>query len=93
MVNGEEMTPEERSRKIDERLGSIARNLELLSGMHRHLEEKTEKLTEAMSQLAAAQAKTEDQWNKFIARIDSGLDRFARVLQIHEHRLDQLEGN
>jgi hypothetical protein len=45
-----------------------------------------------LSRLVEAQAHTDTALARFISRTDEVLNAMARILQIHEHRLTDLEG-
>lgn len=94
------MTPEERYKKIDERIDVIAHNLELLSHMHLasegkldRLEQSVGRLEHSVGRLADAQTATEEKLQRFIDTVNHGLTRFARILSNHDDRIERLEGN
>jgi hypothetical protein len=53
MLNGGHMTPEERYKRIDERLDAIARNVELLSGLQMETEKSLNNLVQTVARLVA----------------------------------------
>ena len=72
------MTPEERYEKLDQRIEAIAMNLELTVSMAQASEARMEKLIE-----------------RFFAAVEKDAENIralARVAEIHEHRLSDLEG-
>jgi hypothetical protein len=72
------MTPEERYDKLDRRLEAIAMNLELTISMAQASEARIDK---RMDQLLAAVEKDAE-----------NIRALARIAEIHEHRLSDLEG-
>ena len=78
------MTPDERLDRLSERVDAIAQSLELLTTLHRDLEQQT----------AARFAETAAQFAETAARFSETLgfiNRLARIADIHEDRLDRLE--
>jgi hypothetical protein len=79
------MTPEERYAKLDARIEAIAMNLELTASMALASEARMEKIEENLAKridklLAAVEADAEN------------IRALARIAEIHEHRLSDLEG-
>jgi len=72
------VTPEERYAKIDARLDAIAMNLELTVSMAQAAEERIGKRIDRL--LAAVEKDAEN------------IRTLARIAEIHEHRLSDLEG-
>jgi hypothetical protein len=72
------MTPEERYAKIDARLDAIAMNLELTASMAHASDERIGKRLDAL--LTAVEKDAEN------------IRALARIAEIHEHRLGDLEG-
>jgi flagellar biosynthesis/type III secretory pathway chaperone len=52
MLDGGHMTPDERMEKLTERVDSIARNVELLSGMQIESEKRLNRLIETVGRMA-----------------------------------------
>jgi ribosome-associated translation inhibitor RaiA len=79
------MTPEERYERIDARLEAIAMHLELTAAMAKASEERMEKIEqkfgERIEQLLTAVEKDAE-----------NIRALARIAEIHEHRLSDLEG-
>jgi hypothetical protein len=72
------MTPEERYARIDARLDAIAMNLELTASMAQASEERIGKRIDKL--LTAVEKDAEN------------IRALARIAEIHEHRLSELEG-
>jgi hypothetical protein len=75
------MTPEERYARIDARLDAIAMHLELTASMAHANEEMIEKLGRKLDQLATT-----------VGQDAENIRALARIAEIHEHRLSDLEG-
>ena len=77
---------------IDERLDNIARNLDILTKMHldaeREREEAERERAENDRQYHTRFQKNEER----LAQLMDGMSRIIRIIEIHEHRLDDLEG-
>jgi len=75
------MTPDERYAKIDARLEAIAMHLELTASMAHASETRTDKMEKRIDNLLAAVEKDAE-----------NIRALARIAEIHEHRLSDLEG-
>jgi hypothetical protein len=79
------MTTDERLDKLAERTDAIAQSVELLTTLHRDLEQ----------QAAASIAETRARFAETAARFSETLgfiNRLAHIAEAHEQRLDHLEG-
>jgi len=79
------MTIDERLERLTERVDAIAQSVELLTTLHRDLERQT----------AARFSETAAQFSATAARFSETLgfiNRLAHVAEVHEQRLDNLEG-
>ena len=78
---------------IDERLEALAQSVELLVSMHkdneRRLDEHIRRYTEEMKTMAKRNLRLEH----FITDIAQGTARLLHVVEAHEQRLSDLEGN
>ena len=75
------MTPDERLDRLSERVDAIAQSLELLTTLHRDLEQQT------AARFAETAAETAARFSETLGFIN----RLARIADIHEQRLDDLE--
>ena len=82
------MTSEERYEIIDRRIDAIALNLELTSHVAHENELKLGKLAEQLGKLAENQ----DKMTAFQKTDSENIRALARIAEIHEHRLSELEG-
>jgi hypothetical protein len=79
------MTTDERLDRLAERTDAIAQSVELLTTLHRDLEQ----------QMAASFAETRARFAETAARFAETLgfiNRLAHIAEAHEQRLDHLEG-
>jgi Ni,Fe-hydrogenase III large subunit len=78
------MTTDERLDRLTERVDAIAQSVELLTTLHRDLEQ----------QAAAQRAETDARFSEVAARFSETLgfiNRLAHVAEAHEQRIDRLE--
>jgi hypothetical protein len=75
------MTPEERYERIDARLEAIAMHLELTASMAHASEVRIEKMEQRIDKVLVAVEKDAE-----------NIRALARIAEIHEHRLSDLEG-
>jgi len=75
------MTPEERYARIDARLDAIAMHLELTASIAHSSEERIGKLGKRIDELVTA-----------VQQDSENIRALARIAEIHEHRLSDLEG-
>jgi hypothetical protein len=75
------MTPEERYAKIDARIEAIAMHLELTASMAHASESRMEKMEKRIDKLLTA-----------VESDAENIRALARIAEIHEHRLSDLEG-
>lgn len=66
--------------------------LEYLLKVQESHESDLTRLVEAQAHLVEAQAQTDAALARFIVRTDETLNTMARILEVHEHRLTDLEG-
>lgn len=78
------MTDEERYAKLDARIEAIAMNLELTASMALASEARMEKIEENL-------AKRIDKLLKAVEADAENIRALARIAEIHEHRLSDLE--
>ena len=67
---------------IDERLAALTQSLELLASFHKDNEKRIERLAEGHVQLES-----------LVTQIAEGTARLLHVVEVHEHRISDLEGN
>lgn len=94
MENGEQMTPEERLANIEEKHQALAMHVEVLAGMQTQTENR-------IARLAELQAANEERLSRLIetvsslaestARLDNGMERMVRIVDLHEDRIHALE--
>ncbi|MGD0868673.1 MAG: hypothetical protein ABSB88_03915 [Bryobacteraceae bacterium] len=72
------MTTDERLDRLTERVDAIAQSVELLTTLHRDLEEQ-------------AAARSKETAARF-ADLGQFINSLAHIAEAHEHRLDRLEG-
>lgn len=80
---------------LDERLGALTQSVELLASFHKDNEKRMERLMVAMEGLGKAAEKVEkrnDRLEGFVTEIAHGTARLLHVAELHEERLDRLEG-
>jgi len=82
------MTPEERYARIDARLDAIAMHLELTASMAHASEARMEKL----EQLGAGLENRIENLLTAVEKDAENIRALARIAEIHEHRLSDLEG-
>jgi hypothetical protein len=75
------LTPEERYAKIDARIEAIAMHLELTASMAHASESRMEKMEKRIDKLLTA-----------VESDAENIRALARIAEIHEHRLSDLEG-
>lgn len=82
------MTTEEKLDRLTERVDAIAQSVELLTTLHRDLEESTAaRFAETNARFAATNAETAARFSETLQFIN----RLAHVAEAHEQRLDDLE--
>lgn len=82
------MTPEERYAKIDARLDAIAMHLELTASVAHANDARVDKLLTAVE-------KDEARIDKLLIAVEKDAENIralARIAEIHEHRLSDIEG-
>jgi len=67
---------------IDERLAALTQSLELLASFHKDNEKRIERLAESHVRLES-----------LVTQIAEGTARLLHVVEVHEHRISDLEGN
>jgi hypothetical protein len=80
---------------LDQRLGALAQTVELLASFHKDNEKRMDRLMVAMEGLAKATEgveKKNDRLEGFVTEIAEGTARLLHVAELHEERLDRLEG-
>ena len=85
------MTTEEKLDRLTERVDAIAQSVELLTTLHRDLEESTAaKFAETNAKFAETNAKFAETAGRFTETLGF-INRLAHVAETHEQRLDDLE--
>jgi len=79
---------DERLDRLTERHGALAQSIELMVADGKLVGARIQVLAEACSKLFETAAKQADATGK---RSES-IDKLSRIAEIHEHRLDDLEG-
>jgi len=74
---------------IDERLAALTQSFELLASFHKDNEKRIERLAESHMRLAEGHVQLES----LVTQIAEGTARLLHVVEVHEHRISDLEGN
>jgi chromosome segregation ATPase len=80
---------------LDERLGALTQTVELLASFHKDNEKRMERLMTAMEGLGKTTEglqKKNDRLEGFVTEIAEGTARLLHVAEMHEERIDRLEG-
>jgi len=91
-----EVRPREGSMNIDERLNALTQTVELLASFHKGNEKRMEQLAQEMGQFAQEMkglAKRNERLENFVTDIAAGTARLLHVVEVHEQRINDLEGN
>jgi hypothetical protein len=81
---------------IDERLDALTQSVELLVLMHKDTEKMMANLGKQMEKLSQAterNGKANTRLEGYITEIAEGTARLLHVIEIHEQRINDLEGN
>jgi hypothetical protein len=81
---------------IDERLNALTQTVELLASFHKDNEKRMERLNQHMEQFShemKSLAKRNERLESLVTDIAEGTARLLHVVEVHEHRIGDLEGN
>ena len=74
---------------IDERLEALTQTVELLAQMHKDNEKGMQRFSRAMERLSKRNVRLEG----LVTEIAEGTARLLHVVEVHEQRISNLEGN
>jgi len=86
------MTNEERFERLDRRIEAIAMNLELTVSMAQASEARMYKMIEKVGQSVEKVGQSVDKLLAIVEKDGENIRALARIAEIHEHRLSDLEG-
>jgi chromosome segregation ATPase len=81
---------------IDDRLNALTQTVELLASFHKDNEMRMERLGQHMEQFAhemKSLAKRNERLENLVTDIAEGTARLLHVVEVHEQRISDLEGN
>ena len=79
------MTIDERLEKLAERHEALAQAVEIIAGMQRANEE-------AIGKMVAENRERDRKWDERFGQVLEGIARLLHIAEIHEQRLDDLQG-
>jgi hypothetical protein len=78
---------------IDQRLEALTQSVELLATLHRDNEKRMEQYTRQFTQGMTGLAKQNTRLEDLVTDIAEGTARLLRVVEVHEQRISDLEGD